>query len=223
MIPIPILINVRDFGSPAAAMVRYLRQIPDARPIIVDNASTWAPWLAWLESAPCEVVRLRENRGPRAPLTVLDDVVGDSDVYVITDGDLDLAGVPLDCLDLLRDGLDRYPKIGKVGLSLRIDDIPAGYPFRDTVRAIESKYWWCPRDEQFFNAAIDTTFCMLRTDEPYTAYEPALRADKPYTARHVPWYMTRENVTPEYLSYLQTFGRLGGFWTSLAADQKVFA
>jgi hypothetical protein len=234
--PIPVFITVRDFGSPAAAMVRWLLELPGqpARPIVVDNASTWEPWLDWLERAPCEVVRLPENLGPRAALTVCSARLAGSPYYVITDGDLDLAGVPADVFELLSEALDRLPRIGKAGLSLRIDDLPDGYPWKDRVLDVEGPYWqrmtshfrWRHRGDvaHFYHAPIDTTFAMLRAGEPYTAYEPALRAARPYTARHVPWYITPETVTPEYLWYLDHLGsahRGGVYWTTLAADARL--
>lgn len=220
---IPILINVRDYGSPAMLMVERLRQIPEARPIVVDNASTWPPLLEWFEHAPCEVIRLGENRGPRAPLTVLPQLGDFGPYYCITDPDLDISGVPLDVLAVLQGALDRYREIGKVGLSLEIDDIPNDYPFRRQVLDCERKFW-AVRLDQFFTGEIDTHFCMMRTADPYTAYGPALRTDRPYTARHLPWYMTPDNITPEYRYYLDHAGfETGIVWTQLAKDRRAFA
>lgn len=223
---IPIYLTTRDYGSAAAAMVRRLLLIPDARPIIVDNGSTWAPWLAWMRRAPCEVLRNDGNLGPRAGLARMEATAGDADFYVITDADLDIDHVPLDVLDVLRSALDRFPAIGKVGLSIEIEDVPPAYRFRDQVLANERPYWNDAVEHdgrRLWRSMIDCTFAMLRRGEPYTAYGPALRVDRPYTARHIPWYITPENESPEFRYYLENCPRnhIGGTtWTGLAMAER---
>lgn len=226
MKPIPIYITTRDYGSAAVAMVRRLQQIPLARPIIVDNASTWPPWLEWLDRAPCEVIRNTENLGPRAGLARMEETAGDAEFYVITDADLDIDQAPLDVLDVLRSALDQFPAIGKVGLSIEIEDIPESYANRRLVVDNENPYWVelvKHAGRRYWRSLIDCTFAMLRRGEPYTAYGPALRVDRPYTARHLPWYITPANETPEYRYFLEHCPRnhIGGAnWTALALAER---
>lgn len=207
MNPIPVYITVRDFGSAAAAMVERLLAVPGCRPIVVDNASTWEPWLAWMDAAPCQVIRNATNRGPRAALEQALNRRWEDDCpyYAISDGDLDLSRVPDDLIAVLRAGLDACPDVGKVGLSIESDDLPLSYPFRDLALRNERQYWTRPRAAAgriYYEALVDTTFCLLRSGEDYTAYGPALRAGRPYTARHLPWYVTPENMSPEYRHFL---------------------
>jgi hypothetical protein len=128
--------------------------------------------------------------------------------------------------DVLRDALEVWPNIMKAGLSLEIDDLPDGYQFKRRVIEHEAKFWgpssWTRlgTHRRFYIAPIDTTFCMMRTRDPYAAYEPARRAGRPYTARHLPWYMTPETITAEYRHYLANVGfKTGIYWTTLAASE----
>ena len=179
-------------------MVEYLLRLPDCAVTIVDNASTYPPLLEWYDGdCPVEVLRQRRNGGPRAAEAAARGEAAAGRDYVITDCDLDLSGVPLDVLDVLRGGLDQYPDVCKAGLSLEIEDLPEDGLVSRHVRILESGHWASRRDGQFFDAAIDTTFALRRPGRGACVYGPALRADRPYTARHVPWYISPATLTDE--------------------------
>lgn len=204
---IPIYINNRNLLTSTRAMVEYLRQIPEAEPIIVDNASTYQPLLDWYEEGQCQVIRNADNMGPRGWCRHVDKSV---EYYVATDPDLDLSGVPLDVLSVLSKALDEFTSKCKVGLSLQIDDVP-----NQELVEIESKYWNHRFSEGWWDASIDTTFAMHRKGRGCGAYGPALRADKPYTARHLPWYWTKENIGEEELYYLEHATAGGLFYSPI--------
>jgi len=173
--------------------------------ILVDNASTYPPLLEWYESCPYRVYRLRQNRGHM--------VVWDAGIinehtdqyYAVTDPDLDLSGVPRDYLQVLMEGLAGNPDVVKAGLSLRIDDLPVN-EFTAQVLDKERTYWQAPRDAKgFYQAEVDTTFAVYDRDRERLLNQKfywSLRAPEPYVARHLPWYLTRENLTVEELYYL---------------------
>ena len=213
---IPIYINNFNWLTPTRALAGYFDDVPAAEVIIVDNASTYPPLLEWYRSAcPYKVVRLSANGGKHAPWnsgTVLPAAVHralfGSDYYVVTDPDLSLDACPKDLLEFLTAGLQRYPSSNKVGLSLEIDDLPSECPWAVEAERWERQFWTQRRDEQFFQAGVDTTFALYSVDTPHgTAKRSdpnALRSDRPYTARHLPWYMKTDELTQEELYYFSS-------------------
>ena len=212
---IPVYINNRNLLTSTRAMVDYLMGVPEAAPLIVDNASTYPPLLEWYnDGCPVPVVRSDKNGGPRG---WQQSVLREHPYYVVTDPDLDLSGVPADVLDLLRGALEAHPEIIKAGLSLETEGLP-----EDALAwSVERKYWASryPSDERFWQADIDTTFAMYRTDPVWAGqYGPSLRADRPYTARHLPWYWTRENIGEEERFYLKHATSGGCFYSPQLRD-----
>jgi hypothetical protein len=118
-----------------------------------------------------------------------------ADYYVVTDSDLDLSGIPLDVLDVLRAGLERYPQVHKAGLSLEINDVPA-----DTLNLDWERSLWTRRiDDLWFDALVDTTFAMYRRGAGWAGN--GMRSDRPYTARHVPWYRKMDEEERYYMDH----------------------
>lgn len=199
---IPIYINNFNWLTSTRRMVEYLRAIPEADPIIVDNASTYPRLLEWYESqCPVRVVRLPTNtHGIRGVWDAVMDLPK-KDYFVVTDSDLSLEGVPRDMLDVLQAGLERHGDVAKCGLSIETKDVPDGYPMRGHVLDWEQQFWRRRRDRQFWEADIETTFAMYRGRRWQFCYSPSLRADRPYTARHLPWYLTPRTMDDEARYY----------------------
>lgn len=215
---IPIYINARNLLTPLRKMVEYLIQIPNARPIIVDNDSTWQPMLDWYDNeCPVEVIRTGINGGKFGwSKHMLDHASLGITKYVVTDSDLDLSGVPLDVLDILSTGLDLNPAVTKCGLSLDFERIPDDYPMKADVIAWECQFWRHRGGGFCLDAGIDTTFAMRRATDPI-AFETHghLRADRPYTAEHWPWHWTPELIeqSEEVRHYIATANSDGLHWT----------
>lgn len=206
---IPVYINCFNRLTTTRALVAQVRCFPGAEPIVIDNNSDYEPLLEWFAQAPCEVVRLTQNLGHHAPW-LSGVIAGDSaPLYVVTDCDLDLTGVPADVLEVLQGPLmwTRSQPI-KSGLALRIDDLPA---WQMSVKQWESRWWRSPNkiDPRFFDAAIDTTFALYRGSTPHDQCMrvmgiSSVRLAGPYQARHVPWYMDGENLDDENKNYFET-------------------
>lgn len=86
-----------------------------------------------------------------------------------------------------------HPSVVKVGLGLRIDDLP-GYgrvPFPD-VRAWEGAFWTNRADPGAWHAPVDTTLALYPPLSRQREFRlgPAIRLDAPYLLRHLPWYET---------------------------------
>jgi hypothetical protein len=218
---IPIYINNRNYLTSTRALVEFLREIKGACPIIVDNDSTYRPLLEWYEQCSVDVVRVR-NLGPRAPWMIHHPLMESCLYYAVTDADLDLSGVPLDVLDVLRSGLECYPDRIKAGLSLEIEDLPdkASTPL---IQAWESRYWRQRLDARWWDADIDTTFALYRSGREWTGIRPALRAARPYTARHRPWYRIDSEESRYYEAHADPKWATWSNWNAPIATQPARA
>ncbi len=200
---VPIFINNFNRLTSTRALAEWSAGLVGARVVILDNASDWGPLLEWYARCPFEVRHLRRNFGHRAPWLTGSVEAVTTPYYVVTDPDLDLQACPADLLDVLAQGLARYPWATKAGVGLEVEDIPSGYPSHELIRSTERSFWQDRLDGRFFRAAVDTTFALYRRGvEPRGA--PALRSDRPYVARHLPWYVTAATLDDEERHYLSS-------------------
>lgn len=198
----------RDVMS-VVGMVEHLKRCDEVGQItVIDCESTYQPLLDWYaEQSDIEVVRA-ENLGNHAVWKLFRP----AEDYFASDADLDISAVPIDFLTLLRDKL-REPHWVKVGLSLRLDDIPNAHPFADEVRSHEGKFWTRPNGPRWYLANIDTAGTMYRGGTGWGGYGPAARSRPPYVARHLPWYLTTGNVPDDWRHYLTRLSPKGLHWS----------
>lgn len=198
-----IFINVRDRYITTRRLTEWCLSLPDVQVHLVDNDSTYSPLLEWYKITQARVHYLRDNLGPTGVFKPIGKFVREGN-YAISDCDIDSTGVPTDAVEKACRILDANPRIRKVGLALRIDDLPES-PHREKALSTEAKYWKrCEFIDGIpcYHSAIDTTFCVMRHGEPH-CYEPALRMAGEYTARHMPWYYTEENMPEDEDYYLR--------------------
>ena len=125
--------------------------------------------------------------------------------YVVTDSDL----VPADCcpkdlIEKMLGVLSAYPECGKVGSSLRLDNIPD--LSRDFITHGDGKGWegegiyWRDRHPSgAFKAPIDTTFSLYLPRSPWIpAGWQNIRLDEPYVVEHIPWLVQELTEEEEY-------------------------
>jgi hypothetical protein len=186
----PLIVITRD-------RVTYTRQcLASLEPYgldihIVDHGSTWLPMLDWLAECPYPVHR-RGDLPPRAlwEWNELDRIVGPNR-YLVTDPDVVLDDAcPRDWLARLDEELSAEAVHGatKVGLGLRIDDLP-DTELTAMVRRWESAFWAARTSSgRAWRAPVDTTLALYRHGAAPFALGPAARLDAPYLARHLPWY-----------------------------------
>ena len=211
---IPVYVNVFNRLTMTRNLCDQIANLNDAEVVIIDNNSDWQPLLDWYAGdCPYEVIRLAENLGHHAPW--LCGAVGKdpSDFYAVTDCDLDLIGVPLDLLSVLRQPLVSCIRgicgVKKSGMSLRIDDLPE---WQKGVVNWERQFWKRPvANGRYYVAPIDTTFCMYRKTTPQSVATRvvgvrSVRSAQPYCARHLPWYLDCENLSEEDRNYFATAG-----------------
>ena len=173
--------------------------------VIIDNHSDYKPLDDWYKSCPYKVLIMDKNYGHKVLWEQwLFRDLDITDKYILTDPDLDLTNIPDDFLDVMSNGLEKYPSYDRIGVSLEIDDLPND-DFSRKVYKWELQWWNKPLDNLYFDAQVDTTLAMHKVTN-YNTFN-SLRIGRPYTARHLPWYYTDfEKLPNDELYYLQTAG-----------------
>lgn len=163
---------------------------------VIDHESSWPLAVDWVQSLDAPV-HYRPNRHPRylwKERDWLHHMVGSSP-YLVTDPDVvPDNGCPQEWTNRLLELLQCYPDRVKVGLGLRIDDIPTYYPHREAVQEWEDRYWTTEMEPGVFDADVDTTLAIYQPLDIFSHFElgPALRTGDPYVARHLAWYEVGE-------------------------------
>lgn len=220
---IPVVINCYNRLTTLKRLISSLERRGITNIILLDNASTYPPLLEWYTKSPYEVIHLGANLGFKA-------IWLNADVrrrftrgwYVYTDCDVELdPSCPDDVMAHLLHIMTRLrPSALKVGLGVRLDDLPACYALRDRAIAAEQPYWTSPEaDGTIYRAPVDTTFALYR---PYAGLNRSRAAEvyrtaPPYLIRHLPWYADSANPTDEDLHYTRSAVRPTA-WTSAAAE-----
>ena len=162
--------------------------------IIVDNASTYGPLLAFYETLAndpvVQVIRRDRNDGHKVVTTKLYDEL--PDVFAITDPDLSFPDtMPIDALEIMRDvGVSH--NAAKVGVAL---DISESLNFDNlkldgtdyTIRGWERRWWDHPIPHttlSLFDADIDTTLAVYNKK---INTGRVIRIAGDYTTIHRPW------------------------------------
>ena len=215
---IPIVINSFNREDCLRRLVSWLRTAKYENIIIVDNASTYPPLLRYLDNLSTKreirIVRLPTNLGPYAVWdAALLPALGIDSEYVYTDPDIVPCDFcPHDVIRVLQSVLSCDSRISKVGLGLRLDDIPACFQDRDMVLAWERQYWLRPCAPGLYSAAIDTTFAIYRAGTAGYMNEGTVRTGWPYLASHEGWYLDSGNPTEEDRFYRKTADSEASTW-----------
>lgn len=200
---VPIVINNFNRQRDLIALVDWLRRAGQRDIVILDNAST-LPGLdetyRRFAGLGVRVTRLGQNGGARALWTLgplqIDTPFVYTDSDVVPDEDC-----PPDLVGHLLATLDANPHFVKIGVGLRIDDLPDHYAKKPQVETWEAQFWRHPVGPGLFLAPVDTTFAVYRAPGDF-ALGPALRTGRPYRARHLGWYLDSGNLTGEDAFYL---------------------
>jgi hypothetical protein len=199
---IPVFINNFNLLTYTKSMIKYLENNNNLDIIIIDNASTYEPLLDYYNECPHKIIKLNKNMGAYAPFSGEILSKYKTDYFIVTDPDLDLNNIPLDYLDVFYYGLKNYSQVGRCGFSLEINDVPRNITTQESLNM--EQMWWknITPDKKYFLSMIDTTFALYRKNN-YGILPTALRTNRPYTAKHIPWYINKDNITEEYLYYIK--------------------
>ena len=199
---VPVFINVRDRLNCLQTLVTWLENAGHTNIILLDNASSYPPLVAFLASCPHRVIRLGANLGHTA-LWQTPEVKGivDGSWYVYTDPDvIPDERCPKDLVGYLYNVLLNHPAYVKAGTGLRIDDLPDHYHLKGKVIEWEKNFYKSEIGTDLFNADIDTTFALYRPGMQY-CYGPSIRTGGDYQARHMPWYTNSNELDAEEIYY----------------------
>lgn len=201
---LPIFINCRDRVGCLSRLVSRLLASGYRNLVLLDNASTYPPLLAFYErirSPQVRVVKLGQNFGHRALWdSGILELLHIRTPYVYTDPDvLPGEGCPPRFLQKFVRVLSEHPSVSKVGAALRYDDIT--FFDRERKQASESVFYIAPIAEHVYFANVDTTFALYRNVRFYHR-GPALRMAGPYMFRHLPWYYDYAHLPEDEQYYL---------------------
>lgn len=154
---------------------------------ILDMGSSWEPFIRVRDALDCPVIYIEPGLGPRDLWTNGTLSRLGEGGFFLSDGDLDYSSVPSDAAEKMIAMSNQYPWFPKVGLALRIDDLPLDQE-ADRVKLWEKPSWSVKWDLQTFLAPLDTTMAYYPSRDKTFFYRPGLRIAGPYQAIHYPWY-----------------------------------
>ncbi len=180
---------------------------------VVDHGSTFAPAVDWLSDL--EIPVWYHGGGNPRELWNHPDfraaVAGER--YVVTDPDVvPDDGCPTDWPQHLSALLDVHGQ-PKIGLGLRIDDIPDHYPRKRQVLDWEGQYWQREIVPGLYDAGTDTTLAVCQPLGGGGHTIGGARTGPPYVANHLAWYENPEAL-PEDVAYYYSHTEPGiTFWS----------
>lgn len=205
---LPIIINNYNRVNTLKQLITALENRGYNNIHIVDNKSTYPPLLEFYKKTNHKVHLLNKNYGSKAFWKSGLWLKFTRGHYVITDSDVvPIDECPDDFLNYFLTLHKKYSKLHKVGLSLKIDDLPDTFKNKNDVYNWEKKYYENPIEPNVFKAPIDTTFALYK---PFTKLGERdgstlmFRVNQPYQARHLPWYIDNDNLDEEEVYYLNS-------------------
>jgi glycosyltransferase involved in cell wall biosynthesis len=212
---IPVIINNFNRLEHLRIMIARLERYNFTNILIIDNCSTYPPLLKYYsEECKYRVFRLKKNMGHLAlwKTDIYKEFI--SDYYIYTDPDvIPIDECPVDFMYYFMNKLRVYPRVSKIGFSLKIDDLPDHYSKKNEVIKWEIQNFQNEIEPGLFLASIDTTFALYRPREKGDWKLKALRTGYPYEARHLPWYNDDAHLSEEDIFYANTKLREVGHWT----------
>ncbi len=187
---VTVIINNRDLLEWPKKMCADIERLNGLHEIIiVDNGSSNRQLLQWYKDCKYKVVFL-DNLGHTAPWDCGLTSSIETDLYVVTDPDLDLSGVPENALIHMANILYKNPALGKVGLLLETNGIPPASPYFDHVNNYEKSILSSGTvDNLYINAPVDTTFAIYDRRILNKYQICGVRTLAPYMAKHIPWHV----------------------------------
>ena len=212
---IPLIINTRDRYDPLVHLIEWSRECGHQRILLVDNDSTNPRLMELFNDPKIQVVRLGRNAMHKAPWeSMAVRFAVKNDPYLLSDPDINFTSeTPKNLIPKLVSLLNKYPDINKVGVALRIDNLPDSFAQKQEVIDWESRFWSkdLEIEKDVYKADVDTTFALYR---PHTWWflSPSARVAGPYTGIHEPWYQDSSNPTADFVYYSARASRNVSTW-----------
>jgi len=212
---IPIVILNKDRLDPLKKLVNVLQNKNYNNIIIVDNRSTYLPLLNWYETSKLNIFynNIPETLFDTGTLHrlayevkhhIFTEIV--KDYFIFTDSDVvPIDEIPDNFVEDMIYVLNKYNK-HKIGLGLKIDDLPIDQPAAKDAIKTEAPYWDNKVEDKEFDlyaAPIDTTFAVYAPNSTAGWSANCLRMGGKYIARHMPWYYDINNLPEDEYFYLK--------------------
>jgi|GEM_PF-354809 len=197
-----VFIIVRDRLEIMAKLLKWLESVGLSKIVFFDNDSIFPPMTKFLDETGFQVLYMGKNTKQTglwdegAIKLLLDD-----DYYIVTDPDIVPVRENIDVVSRLYELHGEFPYHLKVGLGLKIDDLPDHYPLKSQVVKWESQFWKTELQKGVFEAGVDTTFALYKPGTFSYTLHPSIRTGDPYTARHLPWYQQPKKLSEEEIFY----------------------
>jgi GT2 family glycosyltransferase len=187
---IPVFIICRDRLESLKILVDKLENYGLTNIIFIDNDSAYPELIKYFVKTRYQLIKTCENIGHTVPWSGgIIKTLYPEDVYIVTDPDVIPADLcPNDFIQHILELHLKFPNHLKIGLGLKIDDLPDSYVLKESVIAWERQFWKKELVPGVYEAGIDTTFAVYK---PYTYkyfINPSIRTGGKYVARHMPWY-----------------------------------
>lgn len=197
-----VFIILRDRYEPLKSLLKWLEAQSLKKIVFIDNDSRLPPLVEFLNKTNYQVLEMGRNMAQTAPWSAgVIKVLLPDDFYIVSDPDIIPVRDEDDVIVRLYKVHSDFPHHIKVGLGLKIDDIPDYYPLKNEVIKWESQFWKNELKEGVYEAGVDTTFALYKPRTYKYALNPSLRTGEPYTARHLPWYSKKDELTDEEVFY----------------------
>ena len=219
-------------------MLGWLWKIPYVEIIFVDNASTYPPLLEWYDKSMANVVPVPGNFGHMAFFTPYQIPISYGrghclsthirrslfdmapEWFVLTDPDIvPTEDCPLDLLEVMHGLMAEFPCYQKVGIGLKTDDLPDHFPLKARVVSWEKGLIGKQISPRAVEAGVDTTFALYKKDRHRSAFA-TLRTTEPYMARHLPWYIDRNNLDEEEKYYIDHASKSASWTTAMKNNES---
>ena len=197
-----VFIILRDRFEQLKHLLDWLESQKMRRIVFIDNGSLFPPLVDFLNRTEYQVLPLDRNLTQTAPWTggIIKVLVPD-DFYIVSDPDIIPVMDSLEVISRLYEVHEKYPYFMKVGLGLKIDDLPDHYPLKKDVVKWESQFWTKQVEPGVYEAGVDTTFALYKPYSYSYMIHSSLRTGEPYTARHLPWYENGKKLSDEEIFY----------------------
>nr|WP_317632518.1 glycosyltransferase [uncultured Flavobacterium sp.] len=212
---IPIIINNRNRVTFLKQMISSLESKGYHNIYIIDNKSSYQPLLDYYKKSKHKIFYLDENVGFLSLWKSGIYKQFKNNFFVYSDSDVvPTENCPHNFLQIFLDKMYEDKKIMKIGLSLKIDDLPDYFKNKKEVIDWESQYFEKQEDGLYYNANVDTTFALYRPFMSGGASRLKMfRSKKPMEAYHMPWYNDSSNLSEEELFYINS-AKTSTHWTS---------
>ena len=199
----PVFIICRDRLSDLRQLVLWLEAAGMKNIILVDNDSAYPPLVEYLKETSYQVIETKKNIGHTVVWKEgMAKTLFPGQFYIVNDPDvIPDKNCPKDVVSYLYSLHKKYEAYQKVGLGLRIDDLPEKYALKAQVLDWEQQFWKTSLEVNVFDAAVDTTFALYKPYTDFYMLHPSIRTGKPYVAQHLAWYVNSEKINEEEAFY----------------------